>query len=312
MAVVITAALNQIMLCVEQYEFYPGDDAFVEVDGHLIATRCYGEERPGVPVVFFEHGLGGNSLDWAWVQPEVAKVTKTCSYDRAGYGRSMERGKGERTHATVAGETKQVLDALKITQAVFVGHSMAGGNLRALEAKHPELFLGAVFADMINPNATRDCDPNQVYSSPLYQFGIGIAETGLLRILNLIGFINGFAPINKLPEDKQAEYKHGLYRVGYFRTRVDEYLYWGKGCDATLNFSAEEAELDFPVTTVIPREGIYKDKWEFVGEVAALSANGTVIEISDEKCDHVSMLHDKDCAVITTNAVLAMVQELTV
>ncbi|HEX9386892.1 MAG TPA: hypothetical protein VF918_11280, partial [Anaerolineales bacterium] len=36
--------------------------------------------------VILENGLGSISSAWALVQPEVAKGTRVCSYDRAGMG----------------------------------------------------------------------------------------------------------------------------------------------------------------------------------------------------------------------------------
>ena len=305
-----------MLLSAEQFRFYPGDAALFDVNGHLMHVRCSGE---GLPVVFFEHGLGGNSLDWAWVQPEIAKVTKTCSFDRAGYGRSIERAKDTRIFKEIAAETKILLDQLEIDQMIYVGHSMAGGTGRALEAAHPEMFLGAVWADMIDPHTvtnyndstTVECERGVKTGYLLYQVGLALSETGMMRILNMIGFLYAFAPINELPADNQNEYKHGLYRAGYFRAYLDEYLYWGTGCADTLAFTPEEEALNFPVTTIIPLNGIFEDKMELASGIANLSTvNGKVVKIDDEICDHVGMLHIEHCANITTAEILIMLEDV--
>jgi pimeloyl-ACP methyl ester carboxylesterase len=56
----------------------------VAVDGtRRLNLFCLGN---GSPVVIFEAGLGGDSLDWRNVQGGVARFTRACSYDRASYG----------------------------------------------------------------------------------------------------------------------------------------------------------------------------------------------------------------------------------
>jgi hypothetical protein len=47
----------------------------------------------GSPTVILESGLGWPAASWNLVQPELAKFTRVCSYDRAGYGWSSEASK---------------------------------------------------------------------------------------------------------------------------------------------------------------------------------------------------------------------------
>src|SRR6266550_4677749 len=55
----------------------------VDVGGRKLHLYCTGK---GSPAVILEAGAGGFSIDWALVQPAMAKATRVCSYDRAGYG----------------------------------------------------------------------------------------------------------------------------------------------------------------------------------------------------------------------------------
>src|ERR1044071_8339292 len=57
--------------------------SFVQVGDHRLHLDCRGH---GSPAVIFDSGLGSSSLDWVRVQPDVARVTRACVYDRAGYG----------------------------------------------------------------------------------------------------------------------------------------------------------------------------------------------------------------------------------
>src|SRR5215210_7424921 len=62
---------------------YPAPGQLVDVDGHRMHLSCRGEGRP---TVVMDSGLGGWSLDWSLVQPQVAGFTRVCTYDRAGMG----------------------------------------------------------------------------------------------------------------------------------------------------------------------------------------------------------------------------------
>src|SRR5512141_1011248 len=55
----------------------------VDVGGHRLHINCTGT---GSPTVVIDAGLGDWSTSWGLVQPEVAKTTRVCTYDRAGTG----------------------------------------------------------------------------------------------------------------------------------------------------------------------------------------------------------------------------------
>src|SRR6476646_2693098 len=56
--------------------------------GRRLHVNCAGT---GSPTVIVENGGGSFSVEWALVQSEVAKHTRICTYDRAGYAWS-DRG----------------------------------------------------------------------------------------------------------------------------------------------------------------------------------------------------------------------------
>ena len=67
----------------------------VELGGHRLHVNCSGK---GSPTVVIENGLGDFSFDWILVQTRVAKFTRICAYDRAGYAWS-DPGPKPRTFA---------------------------------------------------------------------------------------------------------------------------------------------------------------------------------------------------------------------
>src|SRR5687767_519316 len=62
----------------------PPSDSFerlIDVGGHRLYVKCIGR---GGPTVILEAAAGASSATWSLVQPEVARFTTVCSYDRAG------------------------------------------------------------------------------------------------------------------------------------------------------------------------------------------------------------------------------------
>src|SRR5436305_13737097 len=64
---------------------FPPPGRLVDVGGYRLHLNIMGEEKTG-PTVLLDAGMVSFSPNWAWVQPEVAKVTRVVAYDRAGLG----------------------------------------------------------------------------------------------------------------------------------------------------------------------------------------------------------------------------------
>jgi len=62
---------------------YPPVGQMVDVGGYRLHLYCQGR---GSPTVLIEAGQGDFGLSWGLVQPEAAKSTRVCVYDRAGLG----------------------------------------------------------------------------------------------------------------------------------------------------------------------------------------------------------------------------------
>ena len=79
---------------------FPEDGRLVDVGGYRLMLNCTGV---GSPTVILEAGFGDLSLEWRAVQPQIAKFSRVCSYDRAGYGGS-DPGPMPRTSLRIAKE----------------------------------------------------------------------------------------------------------------------------------------------------------------------------------------------------------------
>lgn len=123
---------------------YSAPGKLVDIGGYRLHINCTGT---GSPTVILDAGLGGTSLDWSKVQPAVARFTRVCSYDRAGYGWS-ESGPGPRTSQQIVKELHLLLAHAQIKGPyVLVGHSAGGLNMRLYAYRYPQEMGGMVLLD---------------------------------------------------------------------------------------------------------------------------------------------------------------------
>ncbi len=101
----------------------------------------------GSPTVILDSGLGVPAIGWKFVQPQVAKFTRVCSYDRAGYGWSTP-GPMPRTSAEIVKELHALLAAAgEKPPYILVGHSFGGFNVRVYNGAYPGEVVGMVLVD---------------------------------------------------------------------------------------------------------------------------------------------------------------------
>jgi pimeloyl-ACP methyl ester carboxylesterase len=121
----------------------------VEVAGRKMHLNCTGE---GSPKVILESGLGDTYISWRKVQPEIAKMTRVCSYDRAGLGYS-DSSSAPRTSKVIAEELHRLLVTAKVAPPyVLVGHSMGGYDVRVYTSLYPNEVVGMVLVDASHPD----------------------------------------------------------------------------------------------------------------------------------------------------------------
>jgi len=116
----------------------------IDVGGHRLHVTCRGT---GSPVVLLEAGIAASSLSWSLVQPEIAKFTRVCAYDRAGLAWS-DAASCPRTFEGIVDELATMLTRIAPGERyVLVGHSFGIFVIRAYAARHPENVLGLVLVD---------------------------------------------------------------------------------------------------------------------------------------------------------------------
>lgn len=120
-----------------------------DVGGYKMHIDCAGE---GGPAVILESGLGDSYISWRKVQPQIAKFTRVCSYDRAGIGFS-DSSSQPRTSKVMAAELHTLLHAAGVPPPyVLVGHSMGGFNVRLYANLYHNEVAGMVLVDASHPD----------------------------------------------------------------------------------------------------------------------------------------------------------------
>ncbi len=122
----------------------PMPGRLVNIGTHRLHLWCVGS---GSPAVILEAGLGAYSIDWSLVQPALARRTRVCSYDRAGYAWS-DRGPEPRGLGTSVNELHALLRAAGVSPPfILVGQSWGGRIVRVYADRYPGNVAGMVLID---------------------------------------------------------------------------------------------------------------------------------------------------------------------
>jgi pimeloyl-ACP methyl ester carboxylesterase len=144
-----SSAFNAVALY--RFRQSPPGQTFL-VDGHAMRIECSGS---GSPAIVLDAGLGDDGLIWGRVQPALAKTTRVCSYDRAGFGWS-DALPPPRDADHIATELHGLLAEAHVTgPVVLMGHSIAGIYLRDYASRYPENVVGLIFVDGSTPLQNR-------------------------------------------------------------------------------------------------------------------------------------------------------------
>jgi pimeloyl-ACP methyl ester carboxylesterase len=150
----------------------------VDIGGHQLHIYCTGE---GAPVVILEAAGMSPSAAWGWVQLNVAKATRVCSYDRSGLGWS-EADVEPFDPARVPDELHALLAGSKIPGPyVLAGQALGAAFVRLYAKRYPRETAGLVLVD---PGRARQtvprADPRFLTLSPW------LARAGVLRATGML------------------------------------------------------------------------------------------------------------------------------
>jgi pimeloyl-ACP methyl ester carboxylesterase len=171
----------------------------IDVGGFRLHINCAGQ---GSPCVVFDAALGGSSLSWSLVHGEVARFTRACSYDRAGFGWS-DAGPFPRTAGRIADELRLLLDrAGEAPPYVLVGHSFGGLVMRVFATKFRRDTAALVLVDPAHPEdwiTPAVKEQRQIERGVrLCRHGVVAARLGLARVVASLVSAGALSPARAL------------------------------------------------------------------------------------------------------------------
>lgn len=184
---------------------FPPPGQFVDVGGYRLHIHCTGTGSPTVVIVA---GLGDWSTTWGGVvQPEVAKTTRVCSYDRAGLGWS-ETNPLPSDAAQFAKDLHTLLQNADVPGPyVMVGHSLGGFIVRIFAHDYASEVAGVVLIDSMNPKQVTQSLSNSI--AQRYSFQALLTRFGIGRLLVKLGIFPSvpeaaYYPLFVRPQSLQA------------------------------------------------------------------------------------------------------------
>jgi pimeloyl-ACP methyl ester carboxylesterase len=119
-------------------------------DGRQVGFTCMGQ---GSPTVILIPGMGDLAgMSWGGLQPEMAKTTRVCTWDRPGWGLS-DGAEGKHTVATSTAALEAALATGKISGPyILVGHSLGSYESLLYADRHPDQMAGMVLVDPSFPD----------------------------------------------------------------------------------------------------------------------------------------------------------------
>ena len=207
---------------------YPMPGKLVDIGGYQLHVNCTGT---GSPTVILDAGLGGTSLDWSKVQPAVARFTRVCSYDRAGYGWSETAPNTPRTSQQIVTELHSLLTHAKINGPyVLVGHSIGGLNMRLYAYRYPAEVVGMVLLDATSERQFAPFGTHAAYFPP-QDVNAAILQLQVYRVAAYFGLTRltlqtGLAPLEDFAAYPSAVKPIVLAHASqtrYYSTEHDEY-----------------------------------------------------------------------------------------
>jgi len=182
----------------------------VDIGGRALNLYCSGE---GSPTVILESAGHTAGYSWIDIQPEVARFTRACWYDRAGYGWS-DPGPSPRTFEAIATDLHALLHAASVPGPyVLVGATAGAFHVRVYNGLYPSEVAGAVLIQASDPDVfahepafmkgALDSLPPWVQKIGCTVVGPAMLHVGLLRLLGNPGAGRPFGIADLTGEQQQ-------------------------------------------------------------------------------------------------------------
>jgi pimeloyl-ACP methyl ester carboxylesterase len=280
---------------------YPPPGQLVDVGGYRLHINCTGT---GSPTVVIEAGLGDWSTGWGFVQPEVAKTTRVCTYDRAGWGWS-EAGPLPRDATQFAKELHTLLQNTNVPGPyVMVGHSLGGLGVRVFVHDYASEVAGVVLIDSMTPQQFAQSQteiPPQVHtqSRPFNP----LVFLGRLGIVRLLANVKSLGILPAAPPNADTYYAMGVRPQNIQALMDDSQGMPAAGAEA----SAVKTFGDLPLIVLTARLNDIPGWQEWQTELLQLSSNSQ--QLFAENSGHNIEFDEPDAAVVAIVKMVELVRQ---
>ena len=282
---------------------FPAPGQLVDVGGYRLHIYCMGE---GSPTVILESANMGTVSNWAWIQPEVAKMTRVCAYDRADSGWSDLSPRPNDTRQNAEALHTLLKNAGESAPYILVGHSFGGLYVRMYAEMYPDEVAGMVFIEGTLPDGLKalgkpDVMPNAPDAGMMDATPF-ISRLGILRLMK-------FPPTDPdLPEPQRNALQAYLSSTKLAESLKRQYHLFPTLLVQVRPLYEAGSLGDIPVAVVLGSEGDGGiPEWHdlFVAQ-SALSTNHTLITV--DGANHISLVDRKEYALQTSAAILKVIE----
>ncbi|MFD2445025.1 alpha/beta fold hydrolase [Bacillus sp. CGMCC 1.16607] len=259
---------------------YPPVGKFVDVGNYQLHMYAIGK-KTDLPTILLESGSGTPSSvsDWKEIQPDLAKITRVISYDRAGYGWS-DQAHNDRTSEQIVKDLHKMLEISgERGPYILVGHSFGGFNMQLFAHRYPDEVAGIVLLD------TSLIGKSPKVSDSALLFHGSLRKLGVMRIIGELGIL-------PVPEAvmSDARSKAFLYRQFYNEDQRSEIKFMTTTDENQLKIVQKEGLGNIPMIILSSRaeEKEHKDWQKSQDTLLQLSTNSKrkIVENSSHYIQH--------------------------
>jgi pimeloyl-ACP methyl ester carboxylesterase len=223
---------------------FPHPGRLVDVGGHQLHLYCIGG---GTPTVVLEAPATGMSAAWGWVQPDVAQVTRICTYDRAGLGWSESGDRGY-DPAAVPSELHALLEGAGEPGPYVVGGQGLGAALATLYAAQ----FGPEVAALVLIDPPMADQPSRRSGTRLLNASPWLARAGVLRATRMMSNnASGLPDVSAGPLSAFLNRPDHLTRAAAELARWDDTVIMASGAAVGLSIPSARVEAAGPSHTAL-------------------------------------------------------------
>jgi len=230
------ATYQGVATALERRQF-PHPGRLVDVGGHQLHLYCQGS---GAPTVVLEAPATAMSSAWAWVQTDVAKIARVCSYDRAGLGWS-EAGDAPFTPEAVPTELNTLLRRAGEHGPYVLAGAELGAAYTLLYASRYQADTAALI--LVDPPGPFNSNRRSAAATRFLMVSPWLARTGVLRATRTLT-----SSAAGLPQPAAGALRAFLNRPDHLTRAGGELSRWD---DTVAMADAAPQRQEMPVTQVV-------------------------------------------------------------